>query len=83
MNLDKLIDQFIGEDEKDFYPANQYLEDCAITRNQLRQDLKSRKQELTKRIVEVIYQKGVDIQIAWKYLSEEQKTEIIKELTGK
>lgn len=46
MNLDKLIDQWIGEDFPTHSPRTGRIFRMAEVRNKVKQDLKSRKQEL-------------------------------------
>lgn len=99
MNLDKLIDQFIGEWAKGIDPVetkcdedimyNRLNENLVIGYNQALQDLKSRKQELVEGIVGII--KNFDIKYGLRgepitnplIKLEDVKNFIIKELTRK
>ena len=76
-NLNDLIDQWIGEEEKLPHPSDTGNEDLwfeneeALIRNKLRQDLKSRKQELVEGIVNTIIaelEKCKDYENIWDYI---------------
>jgi hypothetical protein len=80
MNLETLIDQWIGEEIKHESLEYNFEEDWEDGYNEKTQDLKSRKQELIEGIVVEI--KKLDDK-CWGWSGEATINEIIKELTGK